>query len=91
MCLLSVSLILTMEVSLMYSPTLSRPKTRAGFEGVNVSRTLSSYSSVMKSSRAEILITPWFVICIGEIRSKSEEAIKGVASNKGFLCNNLTY
>ena len=75
MCLLSVSLILTMVVSLMYSPKRSRPGTRAGFEELNVSRTLSSYSSVMKSSRAEILIIPWFVICIGRSCSKSEEPI----------------
>ena len=65
-------MILTVAVSLIYSPLASRPGIRSGLSGVNLSSTLSSYSRVISSLAANRRISASFNTVIGVSLSKSE-------------------
>ena len=69
---MSLSMMLTVARSLMYSPLASTPGMRAGLMGVNDSRTLSSYSRVISSFEANKRISALFVKRIGNNLSKSD-------------------
>jgi hypothetical protein len=65
-------MILTVAVSLIYSPLASRPGIRPGISGVNLSSTLSSYSRVISSLAANRRISASFNTVIGVSPGKSE-------------------
>ena len=64
-------MILTVAVSLMNSPALSRLGIRLGLLGLKFSRTLSSYSRVISSLAVKSRISALFVTLIGVNISKS--------------------
>ena len=69
-------MMLTVAVSLMYSPKPSSPEIRRGLSGVKVSITLSSFSREMKSCLVYSKISALFVTAMaGSISSKSETPI----------------
>ena len=69
-------MMLTVAVSLMYSPRPSSPEIRRGLSGVKVSITLSSFSRQMKSCLVYSKTSALFVTAMaGSISSKSETPI----------------
>ena len=75
-------MMLTVAVSLTHSLTPSRKGTRAGDAGLNLSRTLSSYSRVVSSltvkSRTSVEGSSLLIMTdIGVSSSKSEFSTKG--------------
>ena len=87
----SLSMILTVAVSLIYSPLASKPGIRSGISGVNLSSTLSSYSRVISSLAANRRFSA-FVTLIGASLSKSEVPadvkhvqVKLIATHEAYL------
>ena len=67
-----LSFMLTVAVSLMYSPRLSRPGMRAGLSGVKINKIRSSYSSLILSSTVSRRMSALLETRIGCCVTKSE-------------------